>query len=56
MRRIWLMRNPACNRCGLAGEEVHHIVARKDAPHRWDDWNNLESLCHACHVKHHNHG
>lgn len=53
MRRIWLMRNPACNRCGLAGEEVHHVVQRKDAPHRWDDWNNLETLCHRCHMAHH---
>ena len=53
IRRIWLMRNPSCNRCGLAAEEVHHVVQRKDAPHRWDDWGNLESLCHRCHMAHH---
>jgi 5-methylcytosine-specific restriction endonuclease McrA len=48
------MRNPACNRCGLAGEEVHHIVQRAHAPHRWNDWSNLETLCKRCHKEHHN--
>ena len=54
IRRHWLMRNPACNRCGLAGEEVHHIVQRAHAPHRWNDWSNLETLCKRCHKEHHN--
>jgi 5-methylcytosine-specific restriction endonuclease McrA len=53
IRRTWLMQHPACNRCGLAGEEVHHIVPRAIAPLRWDDYSNLETLCHRCHMAHH---
>lgn len=53
IRRLWLMQNPTCNRCGLFGEEVHHIVPRAHAPYRWDDTTNLETLCKACHRAHH---
>ena len=52
-RRRWLMANPACTHCGLAGEEVHHIVPRKDAPQRMFDPTNLMTLCRACHAIHH---
>ena len=53
MRNRWLMANPQCARCGLAGEEVHHLVPRKVAPERLYDWSNLQTLCRVCHAEHH---
>jgi 5-methylcytosine-specific restriction endonuclease McrA len=29
-------------------------VQRAHAPHRWNDWSNLETLCKRCHKEHHN--
>lgn len=52
-RRRWLMHQPWCQRCGLAGEQVHHIQPRSVAPHRVFDLTNLETLCRACHEAHH---
>ena len=49
MRRRWLMRYPSCARCGMAGEEVHHIAPRSVAPERAYDWTNLLTLCRRCH-------
>ena len=49
--------NPFCEQCEREGrivptDQVHHIVAFKgrDDPLRLD-WDNLESLCTACHAK-----
>lgn len=53
MRNRWLMQHPACAMCGLAGEEVHHMVPRKVAPERLYDPTNLQTLCKACHAEHH---
>jgi 5-methylcytosine-specific restriction protein A len=53
MRNRFLMAHPACAKCGLAGEEVHHVVPRKVAPERLYDWSNLQTLCKACHAEHH---
>lgn len=53
LRAAWLMQHPACARCGLAGEEVHHIVPRFRAPERTLDPTNLQTLCRACHRSHH---
>jgi 5-methylcytosine-specific restriction endonuclease McrA len=49
LRRQWLRRHPHCHRCGLAGEEVHHIVPRSVDPTRVYDLANLMTLCKACH-------
>lgn len=53
LRRRWLMAYPHCARCGLAGEEVHHLVPRKVAPERVYDLTNLQTLCRECHREHH---
>ena len=53
LRRLWLMRHPTCARCGLAGEEVHHVVPRATAPERTLDPSNLETLCRSCHAAAH---
>jgi 5-methylcytosine-specific restriction endonuclease McrA len=52
-RRKWLRMHPHCARCGLAGEEVHHIAPRAIAPHRIYDPTNLMTLCRACHRAEH---
>ena len=49
MRRLWLSMHPACARCGLAGEEVHHPVPRSVDPTKAYDWSNLMTLCRRCH-------
>jgi 5-methylcytosine-specific restriction endonuclease McrA len=57
LRNRWLMQHPTCARCGLHGEEVHHVVPRHVAPHRLYDPTNLMTLCKACHVaEHHGNG
>lgn len=48
-RRRWLVQHPSCAMCGLAGEEVHHIVPRAEAPERTFDWSNFQTLCRKCH-------
>jgi 5-methylcytosine-specific restriction endonuclease McrA len=53
LRHSWLMQYPTCARCGLVGEEVHHIVPRSEAPERTLDATNLETLCRGCHRLHH---
>jgi 5-methylcytosine-specific restriction endonuclease McrA len=55
LRRRWLMHHPHCARCGVPGEEVHHIVPRAVAPMRTLDPSNLETLCKACHLATHHH-
>jgi len=53
LRNKWLRWNPTCASCGLAGEEVHHVVPRSVAPERTFDLSNLETLCRACHIAKH---
>ncbi len=53
MRRTWLMQHPTCERCGLAGEEVHHKTPRALAPEKRFEWTNLATLCRRCHVLEH---
>jgi len=53
LRRLHLMHNPMCARCGSFGEEVHHVVPRCMAPHRTLDATNLMTLCRECHRKVH---
>ena len=52
-RKRWIKQHPHCAHCGLAGEDVHHIVPRETAPERMCDPTNVLTLCRACHVEHH---
>lgn len=46
-----------CNRCGMPGEEVHHIIyltpENINDPYITLSWDNLELLCMSCHSKEH---
>jgi uncharacterized protein (TIGR02646 family) len=53
MRRLHLMQHPSCAQCGLAGDEVHHILPRESHPHLKYDWSNLQTLCLQCHKEIH---
>lgn len=49
LARRWLISNPYCHRCGMPGEEVHHVVPVSVAPERMYDLDNLATVCRACH-------
>ena len=56
LREAYISSNPLCDLCKRAGrtkiaEEVHHKepFGSIDDPLRLD-WDNLQSLCSACHV------
>ena len=53
VRRRHLMGQPMCLRCGLFGEEVHHVKTRHEAPERRFDPSNLLTMCRACHAREH---
>ena len=53
LRKRHLMRSPACVACGLAGEEVHHILPRCTHPEQRFNPLNLKTLCRRCHAKEH---
>lgn len=62
MRRKKISDNPLCEICDSMGvvkpaSEVHHIVPIESDPARMEelcfDENNLQSLCHDCHVQVH---
>jgi 5-methylcytosine-specific restriction protein A len=64
LRREKIRRNPLCEECQKAGiyrdaEEVHHIVpvesftSIEKMKQLAYDINNLQSLCHDCHIKAH---
>ena len=50
-RKMYLRRNPLCNRCGEPASHVHHIVDRSERPDLTLSSDNLEPLCHSCHSK-----
>ena len=57
LRNAFITENPLCKHCEEQGRttpatEVDHIKAfcGKNDPLRLD-WQNLQSLCHSCHVK-----
>lgn len=58
IRRVKLSLSPYCERC-IADQRlvpatlVHHRVERRDDPSLALDIDNLESLCAACHSRHH---
>lgn len=49
LRNRYLRINPACERCGSPGEEVHHMVPRSVDASRVYDPSNLMTLCLTCH-------
>lgn len=54
LRLMFLRAHPLCVVCGQAGRvvaatDVDHIVAKRDGGA--DAWDNLQSLCHACHSR-----
>lgn len=54
LRLMYLRANPLCLHCEEAGRvsaatDVDHIRAKRDGG--TDDWDNLQSLCHACHSR-----
>ena len=53
-RRRYLMAHPTCARCGLAGEEVHHVIPRAQRPDLMYEVGNVMTLCRACHREAHN--
>lgn len=56
LRRNYMCLHPFCERCGLMGEVVHHIIPRAKAPHLTYEWSNLMTLCNDCHNKEHGMG
>ena len=53
LRRKYLMTRPYCERCGLLGEQVHHIQHRETHPELIYTWSNLMTLCKDCHYLEH---
>ncbi|MDD3038268.1 HNH endonuclease signature motif containing protein [Bacteroides sp.] len=64
LRAKKLRSNPVCEVCesnnrSTIATEVHHIVPVESVPHEFGmrqlmfNYNNLQSLCHACHVEIH---
>ena len=59
LRREKLMRNLYCEVCGNPATEVHHIRPVETMPNLQQmelamfDMQNLQSICHKCHVKAH---
>ena len=56
IRRSYISQHPFCERCGLMGECVHHIIPRCKAPELTYEWSNLMTLCNDCHMKEHKMG
>lgn len=58
MRAQYRRKHPLCERCSAKGlavlaQEVHHKQTCGDDPHLQTSWQNLESICSACHAEHH---
>jgi 5-methylcytosine-specific restriction protein A len=54
LRASFLASFPLCRPCKAKGvtkaaEHVHHVRPRKTHPDLALDWDNLESICQACH-------
>lgn len=46
-----LQKQPQCEICGDAATEVHHITPHNGVEEVFYDPYNLQSLCHACHLR-----
>lgn len=58
--RLYRQQHPLCEECEREGrvtpaELVDHIVAVSDGGSMWE-WENLQSLCWACHNRKHGKG
>lgn len=53
VRREYLAVRPFCERCGEQEGRLHvdHKIEVKDRPDLRLDWDNLQTLCQACHNK-----
>lgn len=49
LRLMYLRAHPLCAECGAPATDVHHL--RPKAAGGPDAWDNLQSLCHACHSR-----
>jgi 5-methylcytosine-specific restriction endonuclease McrA len=56
IRRSYISQHPFCERCGLMGECVHHIIPRSKSPQLTYEWSNLMTLCNDCHYQEHRMG
>ncbi len=67
LRRLKMISNPICEECLKVGkvtptEDVHHIISFMSVKDPYErrklayDYDNLESLCRACHNKKHRQG
>lgn len=55
LRNDYIEQHPYCELCAKRGynvpaKYVDHIIARQDGGNELD-WNNLQSLCRACHQR-----
>lgn len=51
LRNWFISRNPLCAHCGRLGTEVDHIQPISVAPERRLSADNLQTLCHPCHMR-----
>jgi 5-methylcytosine-specific restriction enzyme A len=49
LRGMFIRTNPVCIVCGRTGAVVDHIVRVNDNPDLALAWDNLQTMCHACH-------
>lgn len=50
LRAAKIIENPVCEVCKIElAREVHHVKPRKEFPELSLDWDNLQSICSACH-------
>jgi 5-methylcytosine-specific restriction protein A len=50
-RREQLVREPACRMCGQHATDVDHIIPHKGREEYAFNADNLQSLCHGCHMR-----
>jgi 5-methylcytosine-specific restriction protein A len=56
--RLWrnlrynkLYQDPLCIECGKEANEVDHIMKHRGDRTLFYDWDNLQSMCKACHAR-----
>ena len=51
LSKLKRQEHPLCEYCGTAGSQVHHIQGLAERPDLAYDWDNLATVCTACHSK-----
>lgn len=51
LKQAQLERQSQCEVCGDTATEVHHVIAHNGVEDLFYDPNNLQSLCHTCHLR-----